>query len=361
MDIADYVRAKERRLKKSEKLILDPRVFDFNYIPKKPLMRDELKPVIDALLRYSKTRIPNHMLVVGSRGCGKTLSVLYLRKLFANDNLAVLYVNCRLHNTSYKILANLLGVRARGVSFDELAQRFTDSYPGPTVVILDEVDLISDRDKNKDILYFLSRSTANYMSILLSNSPKWSGFLDESIQSTLQPEQIYFRPYTANQVTQILNSRATKGLKNVPSAVVNQIGALAARYTNSDVRIALKTLYYWAVEPEVALEDNFQRARKDVVVDVVKNLSDKNLLILKAVSGPERSVKEVYDSYRKLCRLNREEPFSYVYFHSSLSYLQSLGLVLLVSTKVRRTYAKFVQLTFEPHVLDAFWKLRFCT
>ncbi len=58
-------------------------------------------------------------------------------------------------------------------------------------VILDEVDLLSEKDKTKEILcIYLSRSPAGYMAVLLSNNPRWATTLDESIQSTLQPEAI---------------------------------------------------------------------------------------------------------------------------------------------------------------------------
>ena len=139
MDIQEYLLDKEKRIEKSTRQIRDLRVFDFNYIPDQPLMREEMKPIIDALLRYEKTGIANHILIVGSRGCGKTLSVRYLEKLFQRRGLRLLYSNCRTHNTSYKILAHLLEVRARGVSFDELAERLNDRYAEKTVVILDEV------------------------------------------------------------------------------------------------------------------------------------------------------------------------------------------------------------------------------
>lgn len=362
MDIQEYLQEKEKRLEKGagRSGLRDMRVFDFNYIPQRPLMREELKPVIDAILRYTKTGIANHLLIVGSRGCGKTLSILYLRQIFEGKGTQTLYANCRTHNTSYKIIAHLLGVQARGVSFDELAARFVDRFPDKTIVFLDEVDLLSEKnDRKKEILYFLSRAQPNYMTVLLSNSPKWANTLDESIQSTLQPELIYFRPYTALELGQILRHRAEAGVRGAPKRVLKEIGALTAKYTNSDVRVAIKTLYYWAVEPETRLDDNFQRARRDVVVEVVRNLNDKNLLILKAAAGADRTVKDVYGLYRRLCTRHKEEPFSYVYFYSSLSYLQSLGLILLVSTKVRRTYTKVMQLTFAPEILDALWRLRF--
>lgn len=357
--IEEYLKKREKRVQRRSAAIRDPRPFDFNFIPSKPLMREELRPVIDALLRFSSTEIANNVLIVGSRGSGKTLSLLHLKELLFHKGLSLLYVNCRVHNTSYKILAHLLGVRARGLSFDELAARFNDRYSTNTVVILDEIDLLSERDKSKEILYFLSRSEVGYLTILLSNNPRWVSSLDESVQSTLQPEMVYFRPYSAAEIFHILEERADTALSSVSRSVLKEIAALTVKMTDSDVRVAILTLYFWAVEPEMKVSENFQRARRDVVTDMVKNLSDKNLLILKAGVGPERPVKDIYASYRGICRMHREEPFSYVYFCNSLSYLQSLGLVLLVSTKHHRTYAKVMQLTFPPEILDTFWRLRF--
>jgi len=54
-----------------------------------------------------------------------------------------------------------------------------------------------------------------------------------------------------------------------------------------------------------------------------------------------------------------EEPYSYVYFYSNLSYLQSLGLVLLVSTKLGQTYTNRIQLTFDKSLLEAIFTIRF--
>jgi Cdc6-like AAA superfamily ATPase len=175
MDIEQYLADKQSNLEESKSRISNIEVFDFNYIPDKPLMREEVKPVIDALLRYQQSGIANNVLVLGSRGCGKSVFAKYLMNVFSQTGkLEFSYANCRQHNTSFKILASLLGVRPRGCSLDELWQRFTDAAKDRTVFILDEIDLMSDKDKNKDILYLISRSSNNYMAILLS---KLSHFL----------------------------------------------------------------------------------------------------------------------------------------------------------------------------------------
>jgi len=360
MEIHEYLRQKERRLSESMSRIRDFRVFDFNYIPEKPLMRQELKAVIDGLLRYQKTSIPNHLLIFGSRGSGKTLSVRYLEKLFRDRGLLVLYANCRSHNTSFKVLAHLVGVRPRGTSLEELWERFTADHGGPAVLVLDEVDLLSEKDRNKDILYLVSRSHQNYMALLLSNSPKFLSSVDESIRSTLQPEVIHFRNYSAPEIEAILKERARLGLRKVVRPVLGKISALTARNTNSDVRVAIKTLYYSALEPRKPVEEHFERARRDILRDVISDLNDKNLLILKAaVEDSGKYVKGVYERYRQISLRFREEPFSYVYFYSNLSYLQSLGLILLVSTKVGRAYTNKIRLLFAPQTFLDIWQKRF--
>ena len=361
MKITDYLARQSRTLDETSRRITNYSVFDFNYIPDEPLMREEVKPVVDACLRYLKTGIANHLFLFGSRGSGKTLMIKYIQRLLTKrENVDVLYVNCRPHNTSFKVLAHLLGVRPRGCSLDELWARFTELYGRRLILVLDEVDLLSDKDRHKDILYLLARSANNYMTILLSNHPKFLNRLDESIRSSLQPELVHFRNYDAHEVLEILRDRARLGLRHASQAMLAQIAALTARTTNSDVRVALKTLYYAALEQNENVQQVFDRARRDLLRDVLADLNDQNLLILKAAAEtPEPFVKEIYTCYRRLSHEESEQPFSYVYFYTSLSYLQSVGLILLLSTKVGRTYTNRIQLLFDPALLEAIGQARF--
>jgi cell division control protein 6 len=324
-------------------------------------MREEAKPIIDACLRYLKTGIANHLFIFGSRGCGKTMVVKYIQRLLTKrDQITMLYINCRQHNTSFKILAHLLGVRPRGTSLDELWHRFCDQHADRVILILDEVDLLSDKDQHKDILYLLARSPNNYMAVLLSNHPKFLNRLDESIRSSLQPEVIFFRNYDAQEITQILADRARLGLRQHSQLLLGQIAALTARCTNSDVRVAIKTLYYAALEPTQDAQELFDRARRDLITDVLSDLNERNLQILKAAAEtPEPFVKTVYDQYRRISLQEHEEPYSYVYFYSALAYLQSIGLILLLSTKVGRTYTNRIQVLFDPELFDTIWQTRF--
>lgn len=361
MDIEKYLAHKQHDLAEKSSRIRKFDVFDFNYIPPKPLMREEAKPVIDAILRYQHSGIANNVLILGCRGSGKSVIAKYLMQILGKrGRLDFVYVNCRQCNTSFKILAAAVRGRPRGVSVEELWYMFTDAHPGKTVCILDEVDLISEKDKNKDILYLLSRSSNNYMTLLLSNNPKFHQQLDASTQSTLQPEIVHFRSYNALELQEILEERAKIGLGVVPKDIINEIAAMTVKNTNSDVRVAIKTLYFWALEPDVSLREHFEKARRDILVDIIRDLNDSNLIILKAaLSAHEGFVKDVYASYHRISAELKEEPFSYVHFYLTLSYLQSMGLILMVSTKVGRTYTNRIQLTFDPQILAAIWPFRF--
>ena len=208
MTIRTYLNRQARILKRNTERFKDPKVFTFTYMPEQPLMRAEAEPLIDACLRYLTTGIANNLFISGSRGSGKTLIVRHVGTLLQQRHGAtVLYVNCREHNTSFKILASILGIRPRGVSLDELWQRFCARHTAPLILILDEIELLSPKDLHKDILYLLSRSEKNPMTILLSNHPKFLQQLDESVRSSLQPESIYFHNYDAQQVQRILEDR----------------------------------------------------------------------------------------------------------------------------------------------------------
>jgi len=81
------------------------------------LWRMEMRPLVDAILRYQQTGIANNAIVLGSRGSGKSLSARYLMKTLANQGyLKFLYVNYRQHNTSFKIMAAILGVNPAGMT-----------------------------------------------------------------------------------------------------------------------------------------------------------------------------------------------------------------------------------------------------
>lgn len=361
MDVMRYLRKANERAKQRSEFVKNYTIFDFNHIPDEPLLREEAKRVIDAIARFNVTGIATHLTIVGSRGCGKTLTLKYLqRAIAAETRLTMSYINCRHNNTSFKILADLVGSKSAGASLVELYRRFLAAFPSKTVIVLDEIDLMSPKDRNREILYLLSRSEQPYMIVMLSNSPHILNQLDAATRSSLQPELIHFRNYDAAQIQEILRQRAQRGLNRWEEADLAHIAALTTSRTNSDARVAIKTLYYVVCGTDRDVPSCFEAARRDIVVDVVNDLTDPNLRILWAVATNESDLaKAIYQRYCRFSQAHREKPYSYVHFYANLSYLQSVGLVALVSTKVDRTYTNRLLLTVDRTIVESIGRLRF--
>lgn len=361
IDVKSYLKNKTDALNDAASPVSDFSVFDFNYIPEQPLMREEAKLLIDSILFYTRSRIPKNLAVIGSRGSGKTLLVRYLAKEIQKETRArMLYCNMRNHNTSYKAVAHLLGKNAPGGSLSELFAEFETRHAQPTVVVLDEIDLMSPKDRNKEILYLLSRSPHSYMVILLSNTPRFLRKIDASTRSSLQPQAIHFKDYDAQQVYEILLERARLGLRRHSEEDLRRIAALTTRNTNSDVRIAIKCLLYTATEPGLSIDAALERACRDISIDIIQDLNDKSLLILESLRRSRtQHAKDVYEAYVKLGSQYGEVPFSYMHYCNSLSYLQSCGLVLLAATKVGRTYSNRIHGLFDQEVMAETFRTRF--
>jgi cell division control protein 6 len=360
-DIASYLAEQRKLAGRCSRQIKDFSVFEFHHVPDEPLVRDECKTLIDELVRFEISGIATHQAIIGSRGSGKTLTVKYLQRIVSSQtDLDFVYVNCRHHSTTYKILAHLLGVQPRGPSLPELFERFCRQHSRKTVVALDEVDLMSAKDRRREILYLLSRAERPFMVVMLSNNPQVLKELDAATRSSLQPVPLHFRNYNAEQIAEILRARAQRGLHECDDATLSEIAALTVRLTNSDARLAIKTLQYAVMSSDKELRACFEHARRDLVVDLISDLSDATLMILWAAATSKVDfAKEIYARYSRFSRQQREKPFSYGYFYSNLSYLQSIGLVALVSTKKERTYANRVQVTFDPVITSEICSLRF--
>ena len=404
MDIQAYLTTQRDMLREQSREVKDYRVFDFAYVPAEPMIRPEARPVVDALLRFDLTGVPSNLLILGSRGSGKTILMKHIsRVLPSQTNLQMHYVNCRHHNTSHRILSHLLGGRCAGLSLGELYERFVVEHnKGRLCLVLDEVDLMSPKDKRRELLYLLSRSDTPVMLILLSNNHKVTDQLDAATRSSLQLTSMLFRNYNPAQMVQILQARAEEGLKSWDASSLKQIAAKTVRLTHADARVAIKTLFYLtpgmcpsndnvsgndnvsadhlpgardeilknsrvsgdsgdqASDIPARVERAFESARRDIVLDMINDLSDPLLLILRAVvTGKSRLAKDTFHRYCRFSKEVSEPPFSYVHYYASLAYLQSCGLVALTATKLGRAYTNRVEPTFDGQVVEPIVELRF--
>ena len=102
-------------------------VFSAEFAPEKILLREaELRQLERVMADIYRKALPRHLLVVGSFGIGKTLTIKWLHQKLLEDaksknlRLRSIYVNCKAHDTETKIVKRLV---------DELSDLELDKGP----------------------------------------------------------------------------------------------------------------------------------------------------------------------------------------------------------------------------------------
>lgn len=336
--------------------IINPKIFDFNYIPKQPLIRKEAEEIKRGIVGYCEYGIPTNFLIIGSRGIGKTLTITYIINNIKNEinenkeKLKAYYIPCRYFNKSAKIMGHILNINSRGLSFNELFEKFKEQNKERVVLIFDEIDYLED----PTLLYQLGDDTTKYNIVLISNSYKYWDSLDLSIRSRLNPQRIFFSNYSTEDIINILRNRANEGLRSYEDDKLIEISKLTFKLANSDIRIALKTLYDYLVNNK-DITHSFDDAKTTLHKDIISSLNIHNTVILKCILDcqEEKNIKELYSLYIDRCNEIIEKPLKERSFYTSINHLQSLDLISLITLKTNNSPNKFiVELIVDKELIE---------
>ena len=299
----------------------------------------------------------------------------------------IVYINCRLYNTQYKILqktlSDLIGFAKNGFPpsvFYEKLFNFVKEKGRHLILVLDEIDVIKDLN---ELLYILTRANDEIKNgsiavIGISNRIDFKKKLDPRSKSALIETEIVFPPYNSEQLQAILLQRAQLGFNDgaFDISAINLAAAIAARETG-DARYALKLLLYAGEiadenKDNVVTHEHVEQARKvveeDIVIEAISTLPEHQQIILYAISnltlnGSRYSkltdlsdetesiflAGEVYETYAEICRQLKKEHRSSRWCKEYLRELESLGLIRMVeSGKGMRGHSTLIKLTCSP-------------
>ena len=359
------------------------------YVPEHLINRDEelhdLAAIAAPALRHE---IPSNVFIYGKSGTGKTAAVksigeaIEIKGRETGRKVCIVYVNCELVNTQYRILQKIAEyftdvhsdkIPFSGLPTDEVYSRMLkmiDQKRCVVIVVLDEIDKL--KGKNDSILHTLTRINSDLkrskLSIMcISNNLRYTEGLDARIKSSLGEETLIFKPYDAAQLQCILEERIQTAL--APGALDDDVIPLCAALAAQEHGDARRALDLVRISAEIAERSHNRKitrhhvrlAQNKIEVDrlheVVSNLPYQEKLVLYSILMMQKQNKksgilgtvttgEVYRIYKELCNKRNYSCLTQRRVADFISELDMLGIITArVISRGRQGQTKEIQVS----------------
>ncbi|MDH7593511.1 MAG: ORC1-type DNA replication protein [Methanomicrobiales archaeon] len=363
-----------QQLRWDETLFRDPEVFEFDYVPEQFHQRDsqmrELTLQIKPGLRGVR---PLNTICRGLPGTGKTTSV---RKLFAQveestRKLVPVHINCQIDNTKYAVFSQIYRKLAghlppaTGTSFKQLFDaiaRLMLKEGAVLVVALDDANYLMYENELNKVLYTLLRSHESYpgtrigIIIILSDmAVDLNRAVDPRVASVFRPTEIYFPPYSEEEVEYILKQRVMQGF--YPGVLSEKMFELAVEQTmkSGDLRVGIDLLKRAALQAEMQGRRRIEREDICRAYEISKNLhldftvralrSEERALLAKIA---ERSLRdEEMNAGDVFTAVKDDLSIGYTKFYEMLKKFDAMRLVNL-HYRDGRGRTRLISLRYEP-------------
>lgn len=331
-------------------------------IPHREKQINELATILAPSLRGEK---PSNVFIYGKTGTGKTLvaqhTVEQLATVAKDRDVSVvpIYINCKMKkvaDTQYRLIAHITrehfnqNLPITGLPTEEIYAAFlraVDTKKQIILLTLDEIDQLVDKEGD-DLLYNLTRintelKQAQISIIGISNNANFINLLDPRVKSSLSQEELFFPPYNALQIQDILKQRVGEAFvaDAVSGGVIEKCAAFAAR-DHGDARRAIE-LFRVAAElaersgsTRVAtahLDQAEHKIETDRIFEIIKTQPQQYQTALYAIYSVCSKKKdpvftgEVYDLYQALCGKTGIRPLTQRRVSDIVSELDMLGII----------------------------------
>jgi len=302
-----------------------------------PHREGQIKLISENLSLLLKNSKPTNIFIHGPPGVGKTaVAKFILREFEQYSGIKNIYINCWQYNTSFAVLSEIgisIGafVSRRGWAKDEIFSRIVQTMENNRlnlIVVLDEIDQLIKKDSS--ILYDLLR-IENYTKqkiglIFISNDKYVFRNVEERIKSSLNLEEIEFKPYTFLEMKDIVEQRMKEAFVAYEEGVSALVAMKAAE--KGDVRIALEILLKAGriAKDKLKVEDVKKVIKEEInpkMQEVIKALSEEERRILEMMDKP-KTTKEIFEELKKDRNISKAE------FYRILNEMIRKGLIKII-------------------------------
>ncbi|QIB74399.1 AAA family ATPase [Halogeometricum borinquense] len=298
---------------------------------------DEIRALSTELRSAVNGDSPENVILYGETGTGKSLVAKHVAKAAKSNagdvRIGTVYVDCSTDDTETQAISTIartlndesetdIRVPETGLAKAAYYTRLytiLDKLYDVVIIILDEADMHPD----DQILMSLSRAVETGKTgcriglIAISNKVRWAEDLNDRVKSSLQPRELNFHSYDANQLRAILGHRRDAFREGVLSDDVIPLCAAYAAQDHGDARQAIDVLRNAGMLAQRDgsdtvtrdhVEDAKMEAEKDRFRDLIGGLTVQKKLVLSAVTAlhkgtddDEFSMAQIIETYTKLC------------------------------------------------------------
>ena len=307
---------------------------------------------------------PENVMIYGKTGTGKSLVSRHVCQRAQNAaedsvDIGTAYVDCAEDNTETQAISSLaeklnnesvtdLSIPYTGLStskYYKLLWQTLDTQFNSVIIILDEIDLMND----DSVLMKLSRAeeagkiNCSIGIIAISNRIQYVDNLNERVKSSFQHKELFFKPYDANQLREIMYNREDAFQDDVLSDDVIPLSAAFAAQEHGDARKAIDILRHagevaFEDEAEIVGEEHVRQAQQHAEKDRFRELvhgaptqAKAALLALTELSEDSKDdaflTSRVYDQYERICEYLDMDLLSVRRFRDILKEQAFLGVV----------------------------------
>jgi cell division control protein 6 len=339
-----------------ETLFRDPEVFEIDYVPEQFNFREtQMRELAFQIKPGMKGGRPLNTVCRGLPGTGKTTSI---RKLFGEiedttKKLVPIHVNCQIDNTKFAVFSQIYRKLSghlppsSGTSFKQVFDaiaRILQKEEQVLLVALDDANYLLYENELNRVLYILLRSHEAYpgtrigvIVIISDMDVDLSRVLDARVSSVFRPTEIYFPPYTYEEVRTIIGERVQQGL--YMGCLSPELFELVVEQTqkSGDLRVGIDLLKRAGLNAEKRASRKIERedicgaykvSRYLHLASSVKSLKPEERTVLGIIArhaekGGEMNAGDVYQVVRQ------ETELGYTRFYEIIRKLDAMRLLNL--------------------------------
>lgn len=352
---------------KSHRILKDTSVLSPDYLPSKLIGRKkEIQELAKMFSPLDYKGYPFNFFIFGKSGSGKTVVTKFFLQMLMrrlevekvlDHQLKWVYIQCKNISGENGVLYSIIkqidpdtNIPKKGFAmgyYYSALYRIIKEKNLSLVVVLDEIDYL----KGDGILYNFSRAGESheipdhhFISLIgISNSLSFGTTLDSRVQSSMQPKDVVFPPYNAEQIRAILCDRAKLAFYDgaISNDTIELCAAISAR-VHGDARKAIELLKSAAIYAEengltevlpehvgIADDDN----DLDRILTLVSDLPLHDKLVLFAIlknlnyNKQITNASDVTKTYNKLCEFISEKPRHRTTVANKFGELETIGII----------------------------------